>query len=51
MTEYAQNLVAFNTFGSDESWSLKTYEAHGGYEAWRRVLKGELTNRNKSSKR
>ena len=43
MTDYAQNLSAFNTFGSDESWSLKTYEKHDGYKAWRRVLKGELT--------
>ena len=40
---YEQNLVCFNTFGSDESWSLATYEQHGGYEAWRRVLKGELS--------
>ena len=40
---YEQNLVCFNTFGSDDSWSLATYEKHGGYEAWRRVLKGELS--------
>ena len=40
---YEQNLVCFNTFGSDESWSLATYEKHGGYEAWRKILKGELT--------
>jgi NADH-quinone oxidoreductase subunit F len=40
---YEQNLVCFNTFGSAESWSLATYEKHGGYEAWRRVLKGELS--------
>jgi len=38
-----QNLVCFNTFGSDESWTLATYEAHDGYKAWRRVLAGELT--------
>ena len=40
---YEQNLVCFNTFGSEESWSLATYEKHGGYEAWRRALKGELS--------
>ena len=38
-----QNLVCFNTFGSDESWTLATYEKHDGYKAWRRVLAGELT--------
>jgi NADH-quinone oxidoreductase subunit F len=38
-----QNLVAFSTFGSDESWTLKTYEKHDGYQAWRKVLAGELT--------
>ncbi len=37
------NLVCFNTFGSDESWTLATYEKHDGYKAWRRVLAGELT--------
>lgn len=40
---YEQNLVCFNTFGSDEPWSLATYEKHDGYQAWRRVLAGELT--------
>jgi NADH-quinone oxidoreductase subunit F len=40
---YEQNLVCFNTFGSDDSWSLATYEKHGGYEAWRQVLKRELS--------
>jgi NADH-quinone oxidoreductase subunit F len=39
---YEQNLVCFNTFGSDESWSLASYEKHGGYEAWRKILKGKL---------
>ena len=33
-----QNLVCFNTFGSDESWSLATYEQHDGYQAWRKIL-------------
>ena len=38
-----QNLVCFNTFGSDESWTLSTYEKHDGYKAWRKILAGELT--------
>ncbi|MDX1482008.1 MAG: NADH-quinone oxidoreductase subunit NuoF [Woeseiaceae bacterium] len=40
---YEQNLVCFNTFGAEESWTLATYEAHDGYKAWRRVLAGELS--------
>ncbi len=39
---YEQNLVCFNTFGSDESWSMATYEKHDGYQAWRKILKGKL---------
>ncbi len=39
---YEQNLVCFNTFGSDESWTLATYEKHGGYTAWREVLAGKM---------
>ena len=39
---YEQNLVCFNTFGSDESWSLATYEKHDGYQAWRKILNGKL---------
>jgi len=38
-----QNLVCFKTFGSDESWTLETYEKHDGYQTWRKVLAGELT--------
>ena len=40
---YEQNLVCFTTFGEEESWSLEAYEKHGGYEAWRRILKGEMS--------
>ena len=40
---YEHNLVCFNTFGADESWTLATYEAHDGYQAWRRILKGEMS--------
>jgi len=38
---YEQNLVCFNTFGDDESWSLETYERHDGYKAWRSILAGD----------
>ena len=38
-----QNLVCFNTFGSDESWTMATYEKHDGYNAWRKIIAGEMT--------
>jgi NADH-quinone oxidoreductase subunit F len=41
--EIKQNLVCFSTFGEELSWTMATYEKHGGYEAWRRILAGELT--------
>ncbi len=40
---YEQNLVCFSTFGSDKSWTLKTYQKHGGYEVWKKVLAGKLS--------
>ncbi len=40
---YEQNLVCFNTFGSDESHTLATYEKHDGYVAWRKILSGSMT--------
>ncbi|MGB5511822.1 MAG: NADH-quinone oxidoreductase subunit NuoF [Woeseiaceae bacterium] len=40
---YEQNLVCFSTLGAEASWTLATYEQHGGYEAWRRVLAGGLS--------
>lgn len=40
---YEQNLVCFNTFESDDSWSLSTYEKHDGYQTWRKILNGKLT--------
>jgi NADH-quinone oxidoreductase subunit F len=43
MTELPQNLVCFNTFGEEEPWSLESYEKHDGYQAWRRILAGELS--------
>jgi len=43
MTDWQQNLVSFNTFGSEESWTLATYEKHDGYQAWRKILAGEMS--------
>ena len=40
---HRQNLVCFSTFGAAESWSLATYKQHGGYEAWGKILGGEIT--------
>ena len=39
---YEQNLVCFNTLGSEKSWTLATYEKHDGYKAWRKVLAGKM---------
>jgi NADH-quinone oxidoreductase subunit F len=41
--EIKQNLVCFSTLGEDSPWTMAAYEKHGGYQAWRRVLAGELT--------
>ena len=38
-----QNLVCFNTFGSDESWTMATYAKHDGYKAWRNIVAGNMT--------
>ena len=43
LMEHKQNLVCFNTFGDDESWSIEAYEKRGGYEAWRKILAGKMT--------
>ena len=43
MNDLQQNLVCFNTFGSDEPWSLATYEKHDGYQAWRKILAGDMS--------
>ena len=40
---YEQNLVCFTTLGEEEPWAFATYEKHGGYEAWRSILKGEMS--------
>ena len=43
MKQYPQNLVCFNTFNSDESWSLSTYEKFEGYTTWKDILAGNIT--------
>ena len=43
MAKYEQNLVCFNTLGMDEPWSLESYLETGGYEAWKKILAGEIT--------
>lgn len=40
---YEQNLTCFSTFGEKESWTLDTYRKYGGYEAWNKILAGEMT--------
>ena len=40
---YEQNLVCFNTFGSDEPYTLATYKKHDGYKAWSKILAGKMT--------
>ena len=37
------NEVCYRTLGLDRSWSLETYRSVGGYEAWRKILAGQLT--------
>lgn len=36
------NEVCYFTLGHAQSWSLKTYEELGGYDGWKKILKGEL---------
>jgi NADH-quinone oxidoreductase subunit F len=40
---YEHNLVCFNTFDEEESWTLKTYEKKDGYESWRKILAGKMS--------
>jgi NADH-quinone oxidoreductase subunit F len=40
---YEQNLVCFNTFGQEKSWSIETYEKNDGYQTWRKILAGKIT--------
>ncbi len=43
MSSHEQNLVCFQTLATDEPYSLESYMSVGGYEAWKRILAGELT--------
>ena len=43
MTSYTENLVCFSTFSEDEPWTLESYKKQGGYEAWEKILKGDLS--------
>jgi NADH-quinone oxidoreductase subunit F len=36
------NEVCYRTLGEAQPWSLETYNKLGGYEAWKRILAGEL---------
>jgi NADH-quinone oxidoreductase subunit F len=37
------NEVCFKNLDKDKCWSLKVYEASGGYSVWRKILKGEYS--------
>jgi NADH-quinone oxidoreductase subunit F len=37
------NEVCYQTLGHEQPWSLETYTRLGGYEAWRRILAGDMT--------
>ncbi|BBB24440.1 NADH-quinone oxidoreductase subunit F [Isorropodon fossajaponicum endosymbiont JTNG4] len=37
------NEVCFKNLTKDQCYSLKTYEASGGYSVWRKIIKGQLT--------
>lgn len=36
------NEVCYQTLGHDRPWSMETYEKLGGYQAWRKILAGEM---------
>ena len=38
------NEVCYRTLGLERSWSIDTYKSVGGYDAWQRILAGELTS-------
>ncbi len=38
-----ENLVCYATLAEKDPWSIDTYRKLGGYEAWERILAGELT--------
>lgn len=42
MSELQHNLVCFNTFDEDEPWTLESYLKYDGYQAWQKILDGEM---------
>jgi len=38
-----RNLVVFEPLGLERPWTLDTYRKIGGYEAWKKILAGEMT--------
>jgi NADH-quinone oxidoreductase subunit F len=40
---WPMNQVCFDPVGRARSWTLEVYEAHGGYQAWRRILEQGVT--------
>ncbi len=43
MSATDENQVCYATLGADDPCALATYRAQGGYQAWERILAGELT--------
>ncbi|MDG4555262.1 MAG: NADH-quinone oxidoreductase subunit NuoF [Candidatus Competibacter sp.] len=37
------NEVCYQTLGLDRPWSIETYTGLGGYDAWKKILAGQLT--------
>ncbi len=37
------NEVCYLTLGHDQPWSMETYSKLGGYQAWKKILRGEMT--------
>lgn len=37
------NEICFRTLDQDKPWSLETYQRAGGYEQWKKILKGDIT--------
>ncbi len=42
-TPLKTNEVCYFTLGHNEPWSIKTYQKLGGYEGWKKILKGSYT--------
>ena len=37
------NEVCYRTLGLERSWCIETYRSVGGYEAWKKILAGQIT--------